>query len=222
MENQEAIGRKSESLRNFSGQPSDFINGSEHFMDHMARAHRVWRPTLVWMSKIEELLTMHRLRNYTIGPYNENAGDLTLKLEQTIIDWLPETLHKKRVQLAGGPGETRNGFAVWRRLFRDNKGSGDVVEYAGIEVLRDYLKCNKLSELPAHLDGWNELLVNYGAELAQAPRTLRSMFMGIIPKDLKSEILKEKDLIDQGFRKIEAWRRKRVLVLQNEHLAEIA
>ena len=45
---------------------------------------------------------------------------------------------------------------------------------------------------------------------------------GIIPKDLRSEILKSKDLIDKGFREIEAWCRKRVLVLQNEHLAEIA
>ena len=40
---------------------------------------------------------MHRLRNDTIGPYNENAGDVALKLEQTVIDWMPETLYKKRV-----------------------------------------------------------------------------------------------------------------------------
>ena len=88
--------------------------------------------------------------------------------KQTIIDWMTETLYKKRVQLAGGPGETGNGSAAWRRLFRDNKGSGDVVEYAGIEVLRDYPRCSKLSELSVHLDGWNELLENYGAELASS------------------------------------------------------
>ena len=46
--------------------------------------------------------------------------------------------------------------------------------------------------------------------------------MGIIPKDLKTEILKEKDLIDKGFRGLETWCRRRVLVLQNEHLAELA
>ena len=95
MGNQEAMGRKSESLRKFSGQPSDFINWSEHLMDHMARVHQVLRPTLVRMSKTEEPLTMHRLRNDTIGPYNENAGDLALKFEQTIIDWMPKTLYKK-------------------------------------------------------------------------------------------------------------------------------
>ena len=113
MENQEAMGRKSESLREFSGQPSYFINWSEHFMVHMARVHQVWRPTRVGMSKTDEPLTMHRLRNETMAPYNENDGDLALKLEQTIIDWMPETLCKKRVQLAGGPGETGNGVAVW-------------------------------------------------------------------------------------------------------------
>ena len=64
-------------------------------MDHMARVHQVWRPTLVWMSKTDEPLTMHRLRIETMGLYNENAGDLALKLEQTIIDWMPETLYKK-------------------------------------------------------------------------------------------------------------------------------
>ena len=88
--NQEAMGRKSESLRKFSGQPGDFINWSEHFMDHMAHVHQVWRPTLVWMSKNEEPPTMHRLRDDTIGPYNENACDLALKLEQTFIVWMPE------------------------------------------------------------------------------------------------------------------------------------
>ena len=60
---------------------------------------------------------------------------MSLNQEQSIIDWMPETLYKKRVQLARGV--TGNGFAVWRRLFRDNKGSGDVAECEGIEVLRD-------------------------------------------------------------------------------------
>ena len=80
---------------------------------------------------------------------------------------------------------------MWCRLFGDNKGSGDVVEYAGIEVVRDYPKCNNLSQLSMHLDRWKELLDNDGAELATAPRTLRSMFMGMIPKDLDTESLKQ-------------------------------
>ena len=49
-------------------------------MDHVARVHQVWRPTLVWMSKTEEPLTKNRLRNETMGPYNENAVDMALKV----------------------------------------------------------------------------------------------------------------------------------------------
>ena len=89
---------------------------------------------------------MNRLRNETMGPDNENAGDLSLKSEQAILDWAPGTLYKKRLQLAGGPGGTGNGFAVWRRLLRDNKDSGDVVEHAGIEVLHDDPRCSELPD----------------------------------------------------------------------------
>ena len=86
MGNQEAMGRKSESLRRFSGKPSDFITWSKHSVDHMARVHQVWRPKLIWMSKTEESLTLHRLCNEVTGSLNENAGDLSLKQEQTVID----------------------------------------------------------------------------------------------------------------------------------------
>ena len=70
-----------------------------------------------------------------------------MRLEQTIADCLPENLYKKRAQLAGGQGDSGTGFAVWRRLFRKYKGSGDAVKCASIEVVRDCPRCNKLSEL---------------------------------------------------------------------------
>ena len=51
-----------------------------------------------------------------------------------------------------GASEQRNGFQMWRRLFEDNRGSGDMVEFAGIEVLREYKPCTKISEVSAHMD----------------------------------------------------------------------
>jgi hypothetical protein len=68
----------------------------------------------------------------------------------------------RRVQLCGGKAEANNGLAMWRRLHQDFAGEGEVVEYAGVEVLREYGRCNKLSELPSHIDGWFELLDHYG------------------------------------------------------------
>ena len=53
------------------------------------------------------------------------------KLEQLIADYLPEKQYLRRTQLSGGKPEDGNGFTMWRRLFRDNKGEGQIVDYAG-------------------------------------------------------------------------------------------
>ena len=54
----------------------------------------------------------------------------------------------------------------------------------------------ELSDLPSHIDGWFELLDQYGKELAHAPKMTRSMFLNIITKELKNEIAKERHLMD--------------------------
>ena len=97
---------------------------------------------------------MSRLRADWLGPYRENAQDLAVELEQLIVDDLPATQYRKRKQLCGGEGEQDNGFQMWRRLFEDNRGTGDVVEYAGTEVLREYEACTTISEVSAHMDTW--------------------------------------------------------------------
>ena len=110
---------------------------------------------------------------------------------------------------------------MWRRLHQDFAGEGEVVEYAGVEVLREYSRCNKLSDLPSRLDGWFELLDQYGHELAGAPTMLRSMFLNIIPKDLKNEIFRERSLVGADHRKLAECCRTRAAVWQHETLAEI-
>ena len=116
MGNLEAMSRKSESLRRFSGNSADFTNWSEHFMDHMSRVHVTWRGVLQYISTCSEDLSLSRLRQDLLGPNQEPAHELAMKLEQTIIDWMPESLYKRRVQLCGGKSETGNGFLMWRRL----------------------------------------------------------------------------------------------------------
>ena len=117
----------------------------------MAKVHICWRYTLEWVSKTTENLSMSRLRADWLGPCRENAQDLAIKLEQLLIDYLPTTQYRKRKQLCGGEGKQGNGFKMWRRLFEDNRGSGDMVEYAGIEALREYKACNKISKVSAHM-----------------------------------------------------------------------
>lgn len=157
-----------------------------------------------------------------MGPYQENAASLAVKLEQTIVDWLRKRLHKRRVQLCGGPAEQDNGFKIWSRLYQQNMGSGDIIEYAGTETVRDDPRCDRISEVADHLDGWQELLDDYGGELiGNAPKILKSMLMSMIPKELKSDIMKDEKLSARDYQGIADWCRKRCLTLQSETLAEV-
>ena len=88
-----------------------------------------------------------------MGPPQQPAEDLAIKLEATLLDYLPESLGKRRIQLSGGTAQECNGFTMWRRLHRDFQGSGDAVEYAGTEALGEYGRCNNISDLSAHMDG---------------------------------------------------------------------
>ena len=144
-------------MRRFNGNPSEFIRWSQHFTDHMAKVHASWRYTLNWIATANDDLRMVRLQNDVLGPYNENSADLAVKFEQVIVDYLPETQYGRREQLCGGRNETGNGFAMWRRLFKENRGSGEVTEFAGIEVLCEFKPCKKLSEVSAHMDNWKTI-----------------------------------------------------------------
>ena len=61
-----------------------------------------------------------------------------MKLEQCIVDYLAESMYGRRVQLYGGKSEANNGLALWKRPHQDFAGYGEIVEYAGVEVLREY------------------------------------------------------------------------------------
>ena len=120
---------------------------------------------------------MQRLRIDSVGPFNENAADVAGKLEQLIVDYLPLKYYNQRKQLCGGDSERGNGFIMWRRLYVDNKGSSDIVDYAGIEVLREYPQCHSIKEVSSHMDNWKEMLGTYGSELQHCPRLLKSQLL---------------------------------------------
>ena len=165
MGNQEKIDAKDESLRRFNGEPETFQTWANHLRDHMGKVCAAWKPILEWMAKTDDDLSFPQLSSQVLGPYNEPADDLAVKLEQLIVDWLPESLYNRRDQLCGGIGERHNGFLMWRRLHIDNVGGDVHINIAGIDVLREYPSCSKLGDLPSHLDGWRSLYDGYGKEL---------------------------------------------------------
>ena len=156
------------------------------------------------------------------GPNSEQAASLAVKLEQTIANWLPSSLYNKRIQLCGGRSQTGNGFRMWRRLHQDNVGSGEIIEFANTEALRDYGRCDRIEDTSSFIDAWLEAVDTHGGELEMAPKMLKSMFLNILPRSLKSEIMKEQALYGAHHLQIIEWVRARCLILQQEQLADIA
>ena len=169
----------------------------------MSKVDTGWRCVLECFAKPIDDFPMARLRHDTLGPFHENAAELSEKLEQVIVDWLPDDDYGGRNQIRGG--ETGYGFAMWRRLHADNNGTSAMVEFAVIEVLREFKDCTKVSELSNHMDTWKNLLVTYDQENHGAPKMLRSMLLKIIPRELNQEILKDDSLVDSGHVEVMAW-----------------
>ena len=86
MGDQKSMHNKSESLRKFSGQPTDFAAWARHMIDHMAMVHPHWRTTLEWLATSEENLGFNRLASEIVGPYDEAASDLAVKFEQVQVN----------------------------------------------------------------------------------------------------------------------------------------
>ena len=89
MGNRDKMDKTPESLRKFSGNPLDFVEWAQHMIDHMGRVHPTWRPVLEWVGKSSEDLSFARLNKERLGPYGEHAGELAVKFEQILVDWLP-------------------------------------------------------------------------------------------------------------------------------------
>ena len=69
------------------------------------------------------------------------------------------------------------------------------------------------------MDIWKEMLGTYGSELQHCPRLLKSQLLSIIPKELKTEVLREKSLTGAGYEVIIDWIKNRATILQQENLA---
>ena len=63
MGNQKKMDGPTNYLKMFPGNPVDFKHRSERFVDHMVKAHVMWRSTLTWMGRTNEDLSFARLKN---------------------------------------------------------------------------------------------------------------------------------------------------------------
>ena len=78
---------------------------------------------------------------------------------------------------------------MWRRLYKEFKGTGELIESSGRKLLQQYPKCKDMNSLSAHLDGWLELVEDYGRTLvAYCPDQTRTMLIEILPDGLEDEL----------------------------------
>ena len=94
------------------------------------------------------------------------------------------TVHKKRLRLAGG--EKGNGFEMWRRMFFDNQGGGELADLTGERFFFNYPRCTDAKHLHDHVEEWLETRFKHGTGLDD--KHLRIMFLSTLPQALEDEI----------------------------------
>ena len=106
------------------------------------------------------------------------------------MEWVTDTIYNRRIRWAGGFKEKGNGFEIWRRMHKEYHGSGDGIMLSGLKLLHEYPKHDKVEGLAAHLDGWENLLDEYGTGLqTHSPHMLRPMLVDIIPTSFDDDII---------------------------------
>ena len=176
---------KNDTLRKFSGNIHEFQMWRDRIVDHLCRTNRQWRPILEVMQTWPTPISKEWLMTQSHGGYS--GWEISEILEGFLIEWLSDSLYKRRTQLCGGT--KGNGLEMWRWLFTEFQGGSDAVMLGGSRQLQDWPRCQKLDQLSQHLDDWCECLQMYGTELLNAPNVLRTVLLGVIFRSLRRSFL---------------------------------
>ena len=145
-------------LFKFNPTSSNYKEWAEAIFYHLARTNRGWINLLQWIQKMEKPVTYSYLSTESIG--GVNAWDIACTFETWIVGWLSVGLKGRKLGLCGN--EQGNGLELWRQLFRDHAGTGDMIEESGRKALQNFPQCNDKNQLAAHLDARSQLVSEYG------------------------------------------------------------
>ena len=92
-----------------------------------------------------------------------NAWELAVTLENYLVRWLSDTMHRKRKNLCDGEEkETVSNFGAGF----DHMGQrGDTTKQAGATALHTFPTCEHIEHLADHLDAWEDLKEEFGQQL---------------------------------------------------------
>ena len=176
-----------ESLYKFNGDSSKYKIWNDRMKDHLASTNLYWVDILEKLEVCTQPITRAWL--ITESTHGENAWELSQMVSLFICKWLDNQLYGSRQRLAGGKDEKGNGFEIWRKLFQEHHGNADILQVGGVRRLKEWPKCTNHQKLKQHLADWEECLELYNVELMNAPNTLRTMLLDVIPTDYEDEIL---------------------------------
>ena len=209
--------KKNDLLFAFDRSLPNFQLWRDRMVDHFCRSTMRWRVILDYLPKSKEPVTQSWLRWNNVDGIN--AWDLATMLEAFLVDWFPKDMYRRRVALAGG--ERGNGFEMWRLLHLEYQGGSDTIEFGGVRRLQEFHRCNDIKKLNEHFDDWLEVLSNFGAELENCPRLLKSMILNIIPKTYEDELLTKPEHCTD-YLTIMKWCRAKTVILRHKELSEYA
>ena len=75
---------------------------------------------------------------------------------------------------------------MWRRLFFDNAGGGELADLSGEKFFFNYPRCTDMKHLYEHVEEWMEMRYKHGS--GSDDKHLRIMFMSTLPSALEDEI----------------------------------
>ena len=213
------IGRflkNSKALYVFNASQDTYEDWAEEIFNHLDRTNREWQAILEWVQvqPTDTELSYGALTCTTIS--GMRAWDLSTTLDTFLMSWVCKGIKKRRKVLSGGV--KGNGFELWRQLFHEYKGTGQMSKNAGRRKFTNFGRCNDLSKLSQHLDEWLDQLEEFAPELLRCPEQLRSMVDEVIPESIETELLNHEDVVT--YRDVIAFCKRRTYHLKQKSLVK--
>ena len=163
----------------FDGSIASFDAWKGKMLNHMARATQRYRTIIENSMKSTSPITMVNLKATTID--NFNAWEISVEVEAFTVRFLNDSLFRDRLKLSNN--EELNGLELWRSLGIRFAGTGkQAVMTTGLQTFLKFAKCEDEGELLNHGLEWEKYLNLYGIHLKTDDATLRTLFLGIMPK----------------------------------------
>ena len=157
--------------------------------DHMVSCNPKWHWVIEQIEAEKTPLTLTKIANSNLIP-GVSTTDLAHEIYSFLGTIIAASVHKKRVRLAGG--EKGNGMEMWRRMYFDNAGGGELADLSGEKFFFNFPRCTNPQHLHDHLEEWLEMRYKHGSGIDD--KHLRIMFLSTLPQALEDEISMKHDL----------------------------